>query len=274
MKRYITILILLVCLKSTCMGDCSGIVKTFYLSYMNNILQNNDANDILSKTYLTEELLGKVDRLRNATGIDPIIRAQDVNEDAVETVLVERMTDDWYLVKYFWKKGDPSTLIDIPLKVQGGEEACKITYITPIWKGSQYGDELLSCKNKMVDKIDQTSELLFLRSFYDIYLSEYCDVPKDLSSRLYALRVDNLSAHALEQFKKAERESLGDGLTGYDVLIDNFDFDCLWHESIKFMSLGGNNYQMTYKIGGKVYKIVVAVKKENNAYLIDGLCPS
>ena len=52
---------------------------------MTNILNVDSTNEILCKKYLTEELAAKLQRMRNATGGDPIIRAQDMNSDAIKT---------------------------------------------------------------------------------------------------------------------------------------------------------------------------------------------
>lgn len=270
MKKDITLLILL-CLNSVCIVACPERIKEFYTTYLTNVLQDDFKNTDLCKAYLTEGLIEKVDRLINATGIDPILRAQDTNRDAIETLSVEELTNDWYLVKYFWKKGDANSIIEIPLKAQDVNGVCKITYITPIWNKLQYGDELLTCKDGKIGKIDQTSPLSFLKSFYNAYVSEYCDMPEGLNAKLSSLRSRYLSNKALEQFKNAESENLKDGLAGYDRLIDNFDFDCLWCKTIQFTHLNGDDYQMTYQVAKKTYKVGITLKKKGNSFLIDGL---
>lgn len=271
MKRFATILMVLLCLHSVCIASCLEKVREFYIAYLNNILQNGSDGIALCDTYLTEELISKVDRLKYATGADPIIRAQDVNKDVVATLSVEDLANDWYMVKYFWKKGDNRTLTEIPVKAQNINGYCKITYITPVWNGTNYGDKVLTCRNKNADAINQTSELSFLKSFYATYISEYCDMPKELNIKLSALRSLYLSQNALQQFEKAALENAGDGLVGYDLLIDNFDFDCLWCQSVEITHLQENNYQIAYQVGNKVYKVVVTIKKKDNNYLIDKL---
>lgn len=269
--KKVTAVLLLLCCNYVCIGACSTTTKEFYRSYLNNFLQDDSKNVVLCEIYLTEELIYKVDRLTSATGADPIIRGQDATKDAIETLSVEELGDDWYLVKYLFRKGDKNTLVEIPLKAQNVNGKCKITYITPIWNDSQYGDKLLTCQGKGSNKIDQTSELQFIKSFYNAYISQYCAMPKDLSSKLSSLRQHYLSPAALAQFKSAESENLKDGLAGYDMLIDNFDFDCLWYWSLEITHLNGSNYQITYNTGNQIHKTVITIKKQGNNYLIDRL---
>lgn len=94
---------------------------------------------------------------------------------------------------------------------------------------------------------------------------------EELGSKLSSLRQHYLSPAALAQFKSAESKNIKDGLAGYDMLIDNFDFDCLWCMSIEITYLNGNNHQITYSADSKRHKIVVAIKQQGNNYLIDRL---
>ncbi len=260
-----------VCLHSVCAGACPEQIKAFYTAYLNNVLHDGSKNADLCGIYFTEALMGKVIRLRNATGSDPVIRAQDANRDALETLSVEDLADDWYLVRYFWTKGDGDSVVEIPLKAREIGGRCKISYITPVWNGVRYGDGLLSCGDE-INEIDQTSELSFLKSFYDAYTAEYCNMPEDLSSRLSSLRSRYLSHGALTEFRNGESENLKDGLSGYDMLIDNFDFDGSWRDGLEITHLSGDHYQISYRAAGKVYRIVVAVKKRGGrGYLIDGV---
>lgn len=274
MKRFIFAFIFILSFNTICIGACLEDIRTFYAAYLTNVLHDSSNNEVLCEKYLTEELLAKVQRLINATGANPIIQAQDVNIDAIKTLDVKRLSDDWYLVSFLQNKGDSSTLTKIPLKAQNIDGNCKITYITPVWNGLKYGDELLSCGTKGANKIDQTSERLFLESFYNAYVRVYCTMSKDLNVQLSSLRLNNLSQNALGQFKHAELDNLKDGLNGYDILIDNFDFDNLWYKSVKITRLSNSHYQMTYLVGGKIYKITVSTKKRDNKYLIDSLIVS
>ena len=159
-KKFLFISILSLCFSAICSGACLDEIKTFYTSYMMNVLNGNSKNEALCKTYLTDELSAKIQRMINVSGVDPIIRSQDVNSDAIKTLNVRKIADDWYMVSYLWNEKDSTTIIKIPLKVEKVDEKCKIAYITPVQNGDQYGDELLSnCENMKACKIDETSEI-------------------------------------------------------------------------------------------------------------------
>lgn len=271
MKRLMYTFILILSFNTICVKACQKEIKTFYITYLTNVLHDSSKNKVLCKKYLTEELLAKVQRVTNATDADPIIQAQDANIDAIETINIEKLKNDWYIVSYLWNKKDSSTLTRIHLKAQNIDGNCKITYISPNWNVSEYGDELLSCKIKETNIINQTSEQSFLESFYKAYMKIYCAMPKDINAQLSSLRITNLSKNALKQFKKSEIENLRDSLDGYDLLIDNFDFDCMWYKSVGFKRLDNKNYQISYSTGNNIYKITASIIKQNGRYLIDSL---
>lgn len=108
-RRFIFISVLLLCFSAICSGACIDEIKTFYASYMTNILNVDSTNEALCRKYLTEELAAKLQRMRNATGGDPIIRAQDMNSDAIKTLNVREIADDWYIVK----RGDMMSADDV-----------------------------------------------------------------------------------------------------------------------------------------------------------------
>lgn len=89
-RRFVFISVLLFCFSTICSGACIDEIKTFYASYMTNILNVDSTNETLCKKYLTEELAAKLQRMRNATGGDPIIRAQDMNSDAITLVSTKK----------------------------------------------------------------------------------------------------------------------------------------------------------------------------------------
>lgn len=173
------------------------------------------------------------------------------------------------MVRYYWDKKDSTTIKEIPIKVQSINGKCLITYITPIWSGSRYGDELISCKSKNPLHINQETAQAFLESFYKLYIAEYAEMSKDLRSKLALLRNQHLSENALGQYKNAEFENSMDGHGGYDLLIDNYDFDRVWSESLKFKQLRDNDYLVSYKVNGKTYKIVISIKKIGNEYIVN-----
>ena len=239
---------------------------------MANILNVDSTNETLCRKYLTEEMAAKLQRMRNATGGDPIIRAQDMNSDAIKTLNVREIADDWYMVSYLWNEKDSASLVEIPLKVGYVNEKCKIKYITPIENDSQYGDEWLTgFENTVSYKIDSSSGESLLESFYKLYLATYCSMCSDLNSKLQSLRLSHLSHTALEQFKKVELENLQDGFEGYDLLITNFDFDSMWFHSLKVVPLETDNYQVTYQAGKYTHQINIQTAYRDGRYWINAI---
>lgn len=273
MKRkllFISVLWLGCCV--ICSGACIDEVRTFYTNYMTNLLNVDSNNEALCKKYLTEELAAKLHRMAYAAGGNPIIRAQDVNSDAIKTLNVREITDDWYMVSYLWDEKDSISLVEIPLKVGYVNDQCKIVYITPIESDTQYGDEWLSCFENMASyKIDSSSGKSLVESFYKVYLATYCSMCSDLNVRLQSLRLSNLSHTALEQFKKAEQEYLQDTFEGYDLLVTNFDFDGMWFKSLKVLPLDTDNYQVTYQAGKYTHQMNIQTTYQEGRYWISAI---
>lgn len=271
-RKLLFISVLWLCCSATCSGACIDEVRTFYTNYMTNLLNVDSNNEALCKKYLTEELAAKLHRMVYATGSNPIIRAQDVNSDAIKTLNVREITDDWYMVSYLWDEKDSTSLVEIPLKVGYVNDQCKIVYITPIESDTQYGDEWLSCFENMASyKIDSSSGKSLVESFYKVYLATYCSMCSDLNVRLQSLRLSNLSHTALEQFKKAEQEYLQDTFEGYDLLVTNFDFDGMWFKSLKVLPLGTDNYQVTYQAGKYTHQMNIQTTYQEGRYWISAI---
>ena len=142
MKKIFILLLLIISLKPCCAGNPEKI-RTFYVSYMNNLLNRISENKELCQRYLTKGLIEKNGRVVSATNSNPIIQLQDINNDAIETLNVEELNNDWYIVKYQWKKGDVSSEKRISLKAYEIDEEFRIVYISPSWNGGQYGDFLM-----------------------------------------------------------------------------------------------------------------------------------
>ena len=94
-------------------------------------------------------------------------------------------------------------------------------------------------------------------------------MPSDLTSRLETLRKRYLTTNALTQFKSAIDINDMNYLSGYDLLIDYYDFDRLWIPSIKFIYLGNNTYQMQYtKWRNNRTVITLSVVKQDDKSLV------
>ena len=98
MKKIFILLLLIISLKPCFVGNPEKI-RTFYVSYMNNLLNRISENKELCQRYLTKGLIEKNGRVVSATNSNPIIQLQDINNDAIETLNVEELNNDWYIVK-------------------------------------------------------------------------------------------------------------------------------------------------------------------------------
>lgn len=250
---------------------CPERIQAFYTAYMGNLLDGDCLkNKELCESCMTRALIRKIQRISSATGVDAVIRSQDINEDAIRSLSVRSLGDDWYMVRYLWDKDDAKTATEIPLKVLSTGDAWQIVYITPIWNGVRYGDHLLLTEEDRPQTISQESGQAFLESFYQAYLAPYVRMSENLPDELHALRAKYLTSQAIREFQRAEQDQSGDGVEGYDFLIDNFDFDGLWYDSLYIQSLD-NGYIVEYKSGNLVHKIIIALKKCGGNYFIDGI---
>lgn len=248
------------------------IVEDFYRTYMASFLSDLPSNGNLNmEKYLTRRLIDKINRMRSVIGADPVIRAQDVNQTAFETLKVKPLGNNWYMVNYRWNMNDEKSNTSIPLKVSIADGRYMIDYITPEWNGSLYGDNLL-CKNRPLrPTIGGNTPLSMMETFYTAYTSLYSSMPEELGRQLKELRDVHLTSNALNQFEEAVNEYQLDGLRDYDLLIDNFDFDCLWLSSITYTLLTENSFQVSYKQGDLVRVIVLTLTKSDGEYKIDNI---
>jgi len=246
------------------------VIETFYKAYIRFYLQpSNQSTDSLVKKYLTRGLIEKIKRTGTATNSDPILRAQDVNEHMLKTIQVRHLEENWYMVSYDWNPTGNSNHQEIPIRVAQIDGLYMIDYITPEWNGSSYGNRLLL--NTLPKKaIDSSSPLSLLKTFYTAYVSLYCSMPEGLVAQLERLRKAHLTSKALAQFEEAEKEPQLDGEMNYDLLIANFDFDCLWIPSITYTQIDENTYQMHYtKFADVSTVITLSMVKNNGKYQID-----
>jgi hypothetical protein len=245
-------------------------IKDFYMAYTSNIVSEISSNDSLVRKFLTKKLIKKIDRMRTATGSDPVIRAQDFSEDIVETLRFKHLAENWYMVSYDWIVDEKINHTDIPLRVVKMDGHYKIDYITPEWNGSLYGDSLLYDR-PMSQEIDASTPMSLLKTFYKVYTNIYCSMPEDLNLQLALLREEYLTSNALAQFKEMADEYERDGYANYDLLVDYFDFDRLWLPYMQFIQLEGDSYQMRYTRGETFCVIVFKIIRQNKEYRIDSI---
>lgn len=256
---------------------CQADIKRFYKAYMTNVLNDSiSQNTALCQQYMTEAMRAKVARQAKVADTDPIIRTQTMTQDAIESLEVESKRGVLYQVSYQSNKADTSTVMNIPLcaiKVHG---QCRIVYITPPANGTQGRGGWSPERLRGLDYgIDQSSAAAFIRSFYVAYSWIYYDRPLTLSEELAEMRTRHLSAKALAQFAQAEAAHREDGHSGYDLLINQYDFDPMWAPifplSTDFDNPENDTFTVSYKLGETKCEFTVTVKKEGDKYVIDGV---
>ncbi|MBP6231586.1 MAG: DUF3828 domain-containing protein [Paludibacteraceae bacterium] len=242
-------------------------LKSFYVSYSTNYLQEQDNNSLL-RAHLTEGLIAKIERMKLAIQADPIIRAQDFSEEAIKTLQVKHLDKNWYMVSYSWTTNNDKWT-NIPVRVNKINGHYMIDYITPEWNGSMYGDSLLYVYPKH-QSVDASSPMSLLKTFYAAYTMKYCNMPADLTQQLDALRTKYCTNKALAQFNAAIDIDDMDYAPGYDLVIDYFDFDPLWIHSITYTQLNDDTYQMRYtKWQNAITAITLKIIKQGQEYKID-----
>ncbi|MDR0937747.1 MAG: YbjP/YqhG family protein [Mediterranea sp.] len=247
-------------------------IKAFYQSYIRrSSAQPSQSVDTLNAYYLTPALIERLDRLIYSTDADPILRAQDISDNMLSSLNVRPLGGNWFMVSYIWSK-ESGHRQDIPVRVKAYQDRYQIDYVTPAWNGAQYGDSLLL--HSSVAVVDNATPQAFLKSFYNIYTSAYCDMPEHLAGRLSMLRKVYMTDQARQQYRMAEEVEKQDGYIGYDQLIDNFDFDATWQPSITVEHADGDTYIVRYSGNGGSKSRRIEVVKSGKGYLINAISPN
>lgn len=265
MRKSLLIFILLLVTEFCYAGPVDSI-EHFYVAYIRCMIDNKSEDIIsLKKLYLTPECQEKLDRIKSVTNCDPILRAQDVNTDMLESLYVQDVGKDWYIVSYYWDRTKRTSLVKIPLKAYTLNEQLIISYITPEWNHDAIGDNTI--RQIEIGNITYDSGVDFVKSFYNQYLSIYCTMGVNVYESLDRYRRQFFTDNAVNDFKNKEADYTSDGEMYYDLLIDNFDFDVSWYDSLTITQTG-DAYNVTY-YDGKMHSIDVYIKKIGKHYCIE-----
>lgn len=238
--------------------------KEYWLN--EDIHRTEDAN----KKYLTTAMLAKVYRASNVVDANLMTRSQDVTSYAAQSVTCRHLDGNWYAVS--WRFSPDGSLTDIPVRVVGTEGNYRISYVTPFWGGTKYGDSLFEISRQPVDQ-ESTAEH-FVRSFYERYLSAYILMPDTLEQELSHLRSAYCAEPVLQAFdKKRETMQRMDGVPFYDLLVGESDFDAFWKDSFKIRPVDDRTFEVSYDIfkDGQAPEVCfrVQVGKNDGKYLIE-----
>lgn len=125
------ILTVVMALCSVCVyGQCEAKIKDFYVAYMQNAENNEEANVELLKAHMSPELISKLADYTQQFDADAVIHAQDVCKYGIESLTVLPMGQkDWYAVKYKWSPDSDYTII--PVKATCRDDKFMILDISP-----------------------------------------------------------------------------------------------------------------------------------------------
>lgn len=250
-------------------------IKLFYDLYMECIETGNRKmeSDLLDK-FLTPEMQKKRGRLVDATGADPILRAQDVPQHGRETLTCRHLESDWFEVAYRtfdWGVQDTVT-IRIPVRTEEDKKGkVRINYIVPEWGGSRYGDYLFDIQpQKVTDQLDART---LVETFFKAYVYPYATMSPSLEKHLEQLRKRYCTPFLQEKYAAIKQEYLKDGETK-DPLIDYADFDIFWYPSIRIYPIDTQTFQISFDTDsakGWSKEIKVKVTRQKGRFILSDI---
>lgn len=267
--------------KGECLPVCSSekieegrrFLTGFYRKYISIFLTTcrPEPLDSLLETVLTPACSEKLDGMGYAVGADPVIRAQDSNEEALRSLSVRNVQGLWYEVSYAWTKNEPCTRIPVRLTEDGS--AWKILYITPDYWDNRATDSLFYVE-RPVCPVDSVSPIAFVRSFYAAYTAEHATLQPGAAGRLAALRNRWLTPEARARFLREEEAWKLDGTPDYDLLISGFFFDRLQQAAMRITQVGDRTFHIFLPFGfqkSEAPDLILTLKPVGASYLIDSL---
>ena len=248
------------------MTEAMLMLYEFYRAYLSN---ESDRAEMykLHEVFMTKAMQDKIMRMSWNANTNAVIRAQDIPEDSCESLRIEPLGNDWYMVNITYSRGTLyERKAEIPVKVVQDNGEYKIGYITPEYLEQAYGDSLL-CQTSKLPTVDRSEPVAFIESFYDLYITKYGSLLPDLQAELAALRNEYLTPRAQQQFDRAEEYNRGDGFPEYDLLIAAFDIEYIRHSSIRATPAETPD---TYYINvGESTRVELA--KIDGKYCVDGI---
>ena len=241
-------------------------IKQFYTRYMEAIEEGEDETaETLVQQFLTKEMQAKMGRLVDATGANPLLRAQDVSAFGRQSLRCRHLEEDWYMVSYQWSESD-SVGIHIPLKiVKEVKGEPRIGYVTPEYARVSYGDQIFDIP--AVDVKDDKDADMFVETFFKAYVYPYVMMTPSLEQDLARLRQTYFTADMQKKYANMSQMFLEDA-NPIDPLVGCADFDAFWYSSLKVESIGSNLFTVSYNTGNSIIRVKLAVTHNNGAYCI------
>lgn len=241
-------------------------IKHFYVHYMEAIEEGDDEmTEMLVQQFLTKEMQAKMGRLVNATGSNPLLRAQDVSAFGRQNLRCKHLEDEWYMVSYQWGEVD-SVGINIPLKiVKDAKGQPRIGYVTPEYSGEGYGNQIFEVS--AVDVKDNKDAYTFVETFFKAYVYPYVMMTPSLEQDLTRLRQTYFTSDMQKKYAYMSRMFLEDA-NPIDPLLNCADFDAFWYSSLKVDSIGSNLFMVSYNTGDGVIRVKLVVTRKSGGYRI------
>lgn len=246
-------------------SDCERI-KDFYVRYMEAIeVGDDELNMRLVQMFLTPEMQAKMGRLVDATGADPLLRAQDVSAYGRQSLRCKHLEGDWYMVSYWWSKAD-SVGKCIPIRiVKDGKGQLRIGYVTPYWARENYGDTIFYVPE--TDVKDDADAYTFIETFFKAYVHPYVKMTPSLEQDLARLRNTYCTPDMQKKYVTMSQMFLEDA-SPMDPLVGCADFDAFWYSSLKVAPIGRKFFKVEYDTGDGIIRVKVAVTRQNEKYRI------
>ncbi len=241
-------------------------IKQIYVRYMKAMEDGDDEmREALVQQFLTKEMQAKMGRLVNATGVNPLLRTQDVSTFGRQSLRCRHLEDDWYMVSYLWDEMD-SVGIHIPLKiVKDANGQPRIGYVTPEYVGEGYGNQIFDIS--AVDVKDDKDAYTFVETFFKAYVYPYVKMVPSLEQDLVRLRQTFFAADMQMKYATMQQLFLEDA-SPIDPLIGCADFDAFWYSSLKVESIGSNLFTVRYNTGDGIISVKLVVTRMNGKYRI------
>ncbi len=121
-------------------GQCEEKIKEFYVTYMQNLEKDEDANVKLMKNHMSPELIKKLAGYTTKYDADAVIHAQDVSKYGMESLVVEPLgSEDGYMVKYKWSpESDYTWIVVQAVDIDGKLQFKDIFPVGPDAEGKSY----------------------------------------------------------------------------------------------------------------------------------------
>ena len=241
-------------------------IKHFYVRYMKAMEEGDDKmREALVQQFLTKEMQAKMRRLIDATGTNPLLRAQDVSAFGKQSLQCKHLEDDWYMVSYRWNEMD-SAGIHIPLKiVKDANGQPRIGYVTPEYTREGYGNQIFDIS--AVDVKDDKDAYTFVETFFKAYVYPYVKMVPSLEQDLVRLRQTYFTADMQIKYTTMSQLFLEDA-SPIDPLIGCADFDAFWYSSLNVESIGSNLFTVRYNTGDGIISVKLAATRMNGKYRI------